>query len=254
MGLCRSGSEGSLARACGSSRPWARAWAGRARRLLHVGAQTLSPRHRLAAPDVLSGLIGSGQVQILDTTSLLRSCIQGAVGKLRDQNAGFERSMQRVSILLSLLDTDSTHTGAGGPSCPPPSPGSPPGPESAPTHHGPRSTGRLPAAQWGCVLSTHVCSLLRSCLLSGREDAALRPSEEAGRELPVQRGGVGGEGSLQSGRPAGGRHVQVPAGPGRAVGWVRSLSAEMLLSSQGAPDYLGASCRGFAGRFSTFVC
>uniref|UniRef100_A0A4X1UID3 E3 ubiquitin-protein ligase RNF213 n=1 Tax=Sus scrofa TaxID=9823 RepID=A0A4X1UID3_PIG len=50
--------------------------------------------------------------QILDTTRLLRSCIQGAVGKLRDQNAGFERSMQRVSILLSLLDTDSTHTAA----------------------------------------------------------------------------------------------------------------------------------------------
>uniref|UniRef100_A0A8D0UTN7 RING-type domain-containing protein n=1 Tax=Sus scrofa TaxID=9823 RepID=A0A8D0UTN7_PIG len=50
--------------------------------------------------------------QILDTTRLLRSCIQGAVGKLRDQNAGFERSMQRVSILLGLLDTDSTHTAA----------------------------------------------------------------------------------------------------------------------------------------------
>lgn len=48
------------------------------------------------------------------------------------------------------------------------------------------------------------------------------------------------------------RYRQAPGG--RAVGWVCSLSAEMLLSSQGAPDYLGASCRGFAGRFSTFVC
>uniref|UniRef100_A0A8C3WRW7 E3 ubiquitin-protein ligase RNF213 n=1 Tax=Catagonus wagneri TaxID=51154 RepID=A0A8C3WRW7_9CETA len=44
--------------------------------------------------------------RILDTTRLLKSCIQGAVGKLRDQNAGFERSVRRVSVLLSLLDTD----------------------------------------------------------------------------------------------------------------------------------------------------
>uniref|UniRef100_A0A8C0I728 E3 ubiquitin-protein ligase RNF213 n=1 Tax=Balaenoptera musculus TaxID=9771 RepID=A0A8C0I728_BALMU len=44
--------------------------------------------------------------QILDTTRLLRSCIQGAVGMLRDQNEGCQRSVRRVSILLSLLDED----------------------------------------------------------------------------------------------------------------------------------------------------
>ncbi|XP_026936735.1 E3 ubiquitin-protein ligase RNF213 isoform X2 [Sagmatias obliquidens] len=44
--------------------------------------------------------------QILDTTRLLGSCIQGAVGMLRDQNEACQRSMRRVSILLSLLDED----------------------------------------------------------------------------------------------------------------------------------------------------
>uniref|UniRef100_A0A4W2FDE0 E3 ubiquitin-protein ligase RNF213-like n=1 Tax=Bos indicus x Bos taurus TaxID=30522 RepID=A0A4W2FDE0_BOBOX len=43
---------------------------------------------------------------ILDTTRLLRSCIQGAVGMLRDQNEYRQRSVRRVSILLSLLDKD----------------------------------------------------------------------------------------------------------------------------------------------------
>ncbi|XFF88667.1 hypothetical protein AB1E18_014886 [Capra hircus] len=46
--------------------------------------------------------------QILDTTRLLRSCIQGAVGMLRDQNEDRQRSVRRVSILLSLLDEDAT--------------------------------------------------------------------------------------------------------------------------------------------------
>ncbi|XP_010854827.1 PREDICTED: E3 ubiquitin-protein ligase RNF213 [Bison bison bison] len=43
---------------------------------------------------------------ILDTTRLLRSCIQGAVGMLRDQNEYRQRSVRRVSVLLSLLDKD----------------------------------------------------------------------------------------------------------------------------------------------------
>uniref|UniRef100_A0A673VKG4 E3 ubiquitin-protein ligase RNF213 n=1 Tax=Suricata suricatta TaxID=37032 RepID=A0A673VKG4_SURSU len=46
---------------------------------------------------------GSGE--IVDTTSLLRSCIQSAVGMLRDQD-GRQRGMRRVEILLSLLDAD----------------------------------------------------------------------------------------------------------------------------------------------------
>lgn len=48
------------------------------------------------------------EMQILDTTRLLKSCIQGAVGMLRDQNEDCQRSVQRVSILLSLLDENTT--------------------------------------------------------------------------------------------------------------------------------------------------
>ncbi|XP_053149440.1 E3 ubiquitin-protein ligase RNF213 [Hemicordylus capensis] len=40
---------------------------------------------------------------ILDTTILLRSCVQSAVGMLRDQNEGTSRSMKRIEILLDLL-------------------------------------------------------------------------------------------------------------------------------------------------------
>ncbi|XP_042525946.1 E3 ubiquitin-protein ligase RNF213 [Dipodomys spectabilis] len=47
---------------------------------------------------------GPGAAEVLDTTRLLRSCVQGAVGLLRDQ--GGTRNMRRVSILLSLLDED----------------------------------------------------------------------------------------------------------------------------------------------------
>uniref|UniRef100_A0A8C6FXF9 E3 ubiquitin-protein ligase RNF213 n=1 Tax=Moschus moschiferus TaxID=68415 RepID=A0A8C6FXF9_MOSMO len=54
----------------------------------------------------MEGLIVCRQTQILDTTRLLRSCIQGAVGMLRDQNEDCQRSVRRVSILLSLLDED----------------------------------------------------------------------------------------------------------------------------------------------------
>uniref|UniRef100_A0A8C8Y9V8 Ring finger protein 213 n=1 Tax=Panthera leo TaxID=9689 RepID=A0A8C8Y9V8_PANLE len=46
-----------------------------------------------------------GGSHIMDTTSLLRSCIQSAVGTLRDQD-GRQRSMRRVEILLGLLDED----------------------------------------------------------------------------------------------------------------------------------------------------
>ncbi|CAN0131544.1 unnamed protein product [Rangifer tarandus platyrhynchus] len=51
-----------------------------------------------------------GGTQILDTTGLLKSCIQGAVGMLRDQNEDCQRSVRRVSILLSLLDEDGEYT------------------------------------------------------------------------------------------------------------------------------------------------
>ncbi|XP_058417797.1 E3 ubiquitin-protein ligase RNF213 isoform X3 [Diceros bicornis minor] len=45
-------------------------------------------------------------MQVLDTTRLLRSCIQSAVGMLRDQNESCQRSMRRVEILFSLLNED----------------------------------------------------------------------------------------------------------------------------------------------------
>ncbi|XP_023555015.1 E3 ubiquitin-protein ligase RNF213 [Octodon degus] len=44
--------------------------------------------------------------QVLDITRLLRSCVQGAVGMLRDQNEGCARNMKRVVILLNLLNED----------------------------------------------------------------------------------------------------------------------------------------------------
>uniref|UniRef100_A0A8D0H1U9 Ring finger protein 213 n=1 Tax=Sphenodon punctatus TaxID=8508 RepID=A0A8D0H1U9_SPHPU len=44
--------------------------------------------------------------QVLDTTILLRSCVQSAVGMLRDQDEGACRSTKRIEILLGLLSKD----------------------------------------------------------------------------------------------------------------------------------------------------
>ncbi|XP_053231504.1 E3 ubiquitin-protein ligase RNF213-like isoform X2 [Podarcis raffonei] len=44
--------------------------------------------------------------QVLDTTILLRSCVQRAVGMLRDQNEDASRSTKRIEILLSLLSQE----------------------------------------------------------------------------------------------------------------------------------------------------
>ncbi|XP_073901038.1 E3 ubiquitin-protein ligase RNF213 isoform X4 [Castor canadensis] len=49
---------------------------------------------------------GGAEAQVLDTTRLLRSCVQSAVGILRDQNEDCTRNMRRVSILLGLLNED----------------------------------------------------------------------------------------------------------------------------------------------------
>lgn len=51
--------------------------------------------------------------QVLDTSSLLRSCVQGAVGMLRDREDARPRGMQRVEILLGLLSEDDADRGAG---------------------------------------------------------------------------------------------------------------------------------------------
>lgn len=40
---------------------------------------------------------------VLDTTALVRSCVQSAVGMLRDQVESGFRSTRRVEILLTLL-------------------------------------------------------------------------------------------------------------------------------------------------------
>ncbi|XP_029401805.1 E3 ubiquitin-protein ligase RNF213 isoform X5 [Mus pahari] len=46
--------------------------------------------------------------QFLDTTRLVQSCVQSAVGMLRDQNESCARNMRRVTILLDLLNEDNT--------------------------------------------------------------------------------------------------------------------------------------------------
>uniref|UniRef100_A0A8D0H9P7 Ring finger protein 213 n=1 Tax=Sphenodon punctatus TaxID=8508 RepID=A0A8D0H9P7_SPHPU len=49
---------------------------------------------------------GEREAQVLDTTILLRSCVQSAVGMLRDQDEGACRSTKRIEILLGLLSKD----------------------------------------------------------------------------------------------------------------------------------------------------
>lgn len=48
----------------------------------------------------------SGKDGVLDTTVLLRSCVQSAVGMLRDQNEDLSRSRKRIEILLSFLSKE----------------------------------------------------------------------------------------------------------------------------------------------------
>ncbi|KAK9407005.1 putative E3 ubiquitin-protein ligase-like, partial [Crotalus adamanteus] len=52
----------------------------------------------ISKPEILS--------QVLDTTVLLRSCVQSAVGMLKDQNEEAGRSAKRIEILLSLLSEE----------------------------------------------------------------------------------------------------------------------------------------------------
>ncbi|XP_074870414.1 E3 ubiquitin-protein ligase RNF213 isoform X2 [Carettochelys insculpta] len=44
--------------------------------------------------------------QVLDTTTLMRSCVQSAVGMLRDQNEGSCRSTKRIEVLLGFLSNE----------------------------------------------------------------------------------------------------------------------------------------------------
>ncbi|XP_060127041.1 E3 ubiquitin-protein ligase RNF213-like [Zootoca vivipara] len=54
----------------------------------------------------ISQLFSAEPPEILDTTILLRSCVQRAVGMLEDQNKDASRSTKRIEILLSLLSQE----------------------------------------------------------------------------------------------------------------------------------------------------
>lgn len=56
--------------------------------------------------------VKQGLENLLDTTALLRSCVQSAVGMLRDRVDSGLRSTQRVEILLTLLSDDDSINGA----------------------------------------------------------------------------------------------------------------------------------------------
>uniref|UniRef100_A0A8B9MD47 RING-type E3 ubiquitin transferase n=1 Tax=Accipiter nisus TaxID=211598 RepID=A0A8B9MD47_9AVES len=53
-----------------------------------------------------NGSLTCSDGEILDTTVLLRTCVQSAVGMLRDQNEDLSRSRKRIKILLGLLSKE----------------------------------------------------------------------------------------------------------------------------------------------------
>uniref|UniRef100_A0A672YYN5 RING-type E3 ubiquitin transferase n=1 Tax=Sphaeramia orbicularis TaxID=375764 RepID=A0A672YYN5_9TELE len=55
-------------------------------------------------------LLNQALAHVVDTTELVRSCVQNAVGMLKDQVEGGIRSTQRVQILLTLLSNDDAIT------------------------------------------------------------------------------------------------------------------------------------------------
>ncbi|XP_013916013.1 PREDICTED: E3 ubiquitin-protein ligase RNF213-like, partial [Thamnophis sirtalis] len=55
--------------------------------------------------------ISEPEIFILDTTILLRSCVQSAVSMLRDHNEDAGRSAERIAILLKLLSEEDTPQG-----------------------------------------------------------------------------------------------------------------------------------------------
>ncbi|XP_052615833.1 E3 ubiquitin-protein ligase RNF213 isoform X2 [Peromyscus californicus insignis] len=59
-------------------------------------------------PEEMEKASDPGCCDVLDTTRLLQSCVQSAVGMLRDQNESCARNMRRVTILLGLLNEDNT--------------------------------------------------------------------------------------------------------------------------------------------------
>lgn len=59
-----------------------------------------------------------GQSEILDTTVLLRTCVQSAVGMLRDQNEDLSRSRRRIEILLGFFSKEDELKGVCCKECP----------------------------------------------------------------------------------------------------------------------------------------
>uniref|UniRef100_A0A674BD48 Ring finger protein 213a n=1 Tax=Salmo trutta TaxID=8032 RepID=A0A674BD48_SALTR len=69
------------------------------------------PRESLVHDGITTSLLAKpspnpDDADVLDTTLLLRSCVQSAVGMLRDQMEGGFRNTRRVEILLTLLTDD----------------------------------------------------------------------------------------------------------------------------------------------------
>lgn len=235
----------------------------------------------------------SGQTQILDTSSLLRSCVQSAVGMLRDQGERCQRNVRRVELLLGLLTEEdgsegegrrgwaAAQAGAAGAWAP----GSSFAADLAWPKKG-RFPSRRPGARGGaCGLGPGLQPrdltsplLCCSCFLTGCQEAPPRPVKEAGRKLPVQYKAVGGEGGLQPGCSPGGGHIQVPrpAPPGGAAAWrgdrppghmsrprrgqgaqtflSLSNSKRRFFSPQKSTRWSGCQlCGGLQAPFSTFV-
>ncbi|XP_062264891.1 E3 ubiquitin-protein ligase rnf213-alpha [Platichthys flesus] len=76
----------------------------------------LSPPEAMEVEDMYSGFEPekaeeNGWDNVLDTTALLRSCVQSAVGMLRDQVESGLRSTRRVEILLTLLSDNDERNG-----------------------------------------------------------------------------------------------------------------------------------------------
>lgn len=158
----------------------------------------------------------------MDTTTLLRSCIQSAVGMLRDQNKSCQRNMKRVEILLGLLTEEDEFKGRW--------------PSLSQLRFSGRAAGTsLPwrRPSWGGVPGLGTAPLLLcSRVLTGVQDAPLRPLNEARRDLHLQHEGVGGEGSLEPGRSPGGRHLQV-LGRGPREGRVKGRPPDASLGPLG---------------------
>ncbi|KAL6038050.1 hypothetical protein STEG23_019391 [Scotinomys teguina] len=73
-----------------------------------MSGEMAEEKMEVGGPEEMAEVSDPGGCDVLDTTRLLRSCVQSAVGMLRDQNESCARNMRRVTILLGLLNEDNT--------------------------------------------------------------------------------------------------------------------------------------------------